>query len=109
MAQTGGSRAVARRDAVTADPKHYRVEHENDRVRVLRASYGPHEKSAMHGHPDHVVIVLNNALARFTYPDGRTEDRQMTAGQTMYMSAEDHLPENVGDQPFEVIVIELKK
>ena len=30
-------------DAAKVDPKHYKVEFENDQVRVLRISYGPHE------------------------------------------------------------------
>ena len=32
------------------------VELENERVRVLRIKYGPHEKSAMHDHPASVGI-----------------------------------------------------
>ena len=36
------------RDAVQADPQHYTVELEDDRVRVLRARYGPGEKSVPH-------------------------------------------------------------
>ena len=34
-------------DPVEVDPKHYTVEFENDRVRVLRVKFGPHEKEAM--------------------------------------------------------------
>jgi hypothetical protein len=41
-------------DPINVDPKHYKVEMENDRVRVLRIRYGPHEKSVMHGHPPSV-------------------------------------------------------
>ena len=32
-------------DATKVDPKHYKVEFENDEVRVLRITYGPGEKS----------------------------------------------------------------
>ena len=35
----------------TVDSGHYAVEMENDKVRVLRIKYGPHEKSVMHSHP----------------------------------------------------------
>ena len=34
-------------DPVTVDPKHYTVELENEKVRVVRIKYGPHEKSVM--------------------------------------------------------------
>ena len=32
-------------DAVVADPEHYTVEFENDKVRIIRIKYGPGEKS----------------------------------------------------------------
>jgi hypothetical protein len=38
-------------DPVKVDPKHYKVEFENDRVRVLRIRYGAGEKSVMHRPP----------------------------------------------------------
>jgi len=34
---------------------------ENEQVRVLRVHYGPNEKSAMHSHPNAVVIFLSDA------------------------------------------------
>jgi len=37
-------------DPVKVDPKHYKVEFENDGVRVLRVKYGAREKSVMHSH-----------------------------------------------------------
>lgn len=37
------SSAVFAEDAVIADPVHYSVEFENDRVRMIRAKYGPGE------------------------------------------------------------------
>jgi len=84
------------------------VEAENDRVRVLRVKYGPHEKSVMHGHPGVVAVFLTANNGRFTFPDGRTEERNWTAGQTMMMPAEEHLPENLSDNSLELVLIELK-
>lgn len=95
-------------DPVKVDPKHYKVELENDRVRVLRISYGPHEKSVMHSHPALVAVFVNNAHFKFTYPDGKTEEGRAEAGQVMSFPALSHLPENIGDGRFEVIAIELK-
>jgi hypothetical protein len=37
----------AGKDPVKVDSKHYSVEFENDKVRVLRIKYGPGEKSVM--------------------------------------------------------------
>ena len=95
-------------DPVLVDPEHYTVEFENDKVRVLRIKYGPHEKSVMHGHPPTVGVFLKDAQFRFGFPDGKTEEGTVQAGQVMFFDALQHLPENIGDKPFEVIAIELK-
>jgi len=95
-------------DAVEADPKHYKVEMENSQVRVLRIHYGPHEKSVMHEHPASVAIFLTDGDTKFTTPDGKTTESHFKAGQIMWEDAGKHLPENMGDKPFELILVELK-
>jgi len=95
-------------DPVQLDPRHYKVEFETDRVRVVRIKYGPREKSVMHSHPESVTVFLTDAHAKFTYPDGRTEDIQANAGSVQHMDAFSHLPESLSSKPFEVIQIELK-
>ena len=95
-------------DAVKVDPKHYKVEFENDRVRVLRISYGPGEKSVMHEHPANVAVFLTDGQVKFTQPDGKSQEFPGKAGTTAWGAGEKHLPENVGDKPFELILVELK-
>src|SRR5437867_9333685 len=95
-------------DAVKVDPKHYKVELENDQVRVLRVNYGPHEKSVMHSHPANFAVFLTDCNVRFTMPDGKTVESSVKAGQTKWDAGGKHLPENLGDAPIEVIVVELK-
>jgi quercetin dioxygenase-like cupin family protein len=95
-------------DAVKVDPKHYTVESENARVRVLRIKYGPHEKSVMHRHPPGVAVYLTDGKMKFTYPDGRSEEREAKAGQTVWTPATTHLPENVTDHDIEIILVELR-
>ena len=96
-------------DPVKVDPRHYKVEFENERVRVLRIKYGPGEKSVMHGHPESVSVFLTEAHAKFTYPDGQTEDINANAGMVQHMDAFSHLPESLSGTPFEVILVELKR
>ena len=95
-------------DPVKVDPRHYTVEFENDRVRVLRINYAPGEKSVMHSHPDSIGVFLTDTHARFTYPDGRTEDIDAKAGSVQHMHAFTHLPESTSKEPFEAILVELK-
>jgi quercetin dioxygenase-like cupin family protein len=95
-------------DPVKADSRHYTVEFENDKIRVVRIKYGAKEKSVMHSHPESVSVFLNDSKAKFTYPDGKSENIEAKAGQVMHMDAFEHDPENLGG-PFELIQIELKR
>ena len=96
-------------DPVKVDARHYTVEFENERVRVLRINYGPGEKSVMHSHPEAIAVFLTDAHHKFTYPDGRAEDINAKAGTVQHMDAFTHLPENLSKTPFEVIAVELKR
>jgi quercetin dioxygenase-like cupin family protein len=95
-------------DATKVDSKHYKVEFENSRVRVVRAKYGPHEKSVMHSHPDLVAIFQTDGRVKFTYPGGKTEERETKAGTALFTPAVKHLPENLTGGDMEVILVELK-
>ena len=95
-------------DATVVDPEHYKVEFENDQVRVLRINYGPMEKSVMHSHPEGVAVFLTDGNTKFTFPDGKTQDIKVEAGQVIWSPETEHQPENTGKEPFEVIQIEFK-
>jgi quercetin dioxygenase-like cupin family protein len=103
----GAGVAVAQ-DPTQVDAKHYKVAFENDQVRVLRITYGPHEKSVMHEHPNAIAVFLEDGHMKFTLPDGKTQDVNVKAGDSKWTPAGKHLPENQGDKPFEVVLVELK-
>jgi quercetin dioxygenase-like cupin family protein len=65
--------AVLAQDPTKVDSKHYKVEFENAKIRIVRVHYGPHEKSVMHRHPDAVAIFQQDGKVKFTYPGGKTE------------------------------------
>jgi len=97
------------RDPVKLDSKHYKVEMENDRVRVVRISYGARGKSVMHQHPRGIVIFLTEANFKFTYPDGKAEDIKGKPGEFLWFEDQwEHLPENLNNKNFEAIYVELK-
>jgi len=99
--------AVAQ-DPTAVDAKHYKVMFENDQVRVLKITYGPKEKSVMHEHPNAVAVFLVDGQIKFELADGKSQDAAVKAGQAMFTPAGKHLPQNVGDKPFEVVLVELK-
>ena len=95
-------------DPVKVDPKHHKVEFENDRVRVLRMHLGPKESSPMHEHPVNAAVWLTDARNKVTLADGKTEERPHKAGSVGYRAAEKHTVENLTDKDFEMIIVELK-
>ena len=95
-------------DPAKVDPKHCKVEFENDQVRVLRWTTGPHEKTPMHGHPAYVTINLTDNDTRFTLPDGTTKDVHAKAGETSWNAGGKHSSESLNDKPTELIQVELK-
>src|SRR4051812_43392322 len=84
-------------DPVITSPNYYKVLLENHQVRVLEYRLKPGEKEAMHSHPAGVVYVLSGARVRFTYPDGRSEERPAAAGETFWREPTTHGVENIGD------------
>jgi quercetin dioxygenase-like cupin family protein len=108
LALAGGAVNLQAQDAAKVDAKHYTVAFENDQVRVLKVHYGPGEKSTMHSHPNTVAVFLTDAKGRFTFPDGKTQDFNVKAGEALADTAKAHLPENTGDKAFDLVVVELK-
>ena len=95
-------------DETTFPGARAKVEFENDQVRVVRYRFEPGEKNGMHGHPDNVQIVLTDAKAMVTTPDGKTTPSQGKAGQVNWRPATQHSVQNVGDKPFEGVLVEMK-
>jgi hypothetical protein len=62
----------------------------------------------MHEHPDAYAIFLTDTQGKFTFPDGKTQESDQKAGSTLWTPAGKHMPENTGDKPYELILVELK-
>jgi quercetin dioxygenase-like cupin family protein len=97
-----------KQDPVQIDPKHYKVEFENDKVRVLRVTFGPHEKSPMHSHPGGMIVYLTPHHSKHTDTSGASSEMTAKAGDVQWIDNTDHLPENLASQPMELILVELK-
>jgi quercetin dioxygenase-like cupin family protein len=95
-------------DPVKTSPQYYKVLLENDQVRVLEYRLKAGEKEPMNSHPAGVVYVLRGAKLRFSYPDGRTEERSAASGETIWRDPTTHSVENVGDTEAHAIAIDLR-
>jgi quercetin dioxygenase-like cupin family protein len=101
--------SVRAQDAVKVDPKHYKIVAENERVRVLKASYAAGEKGVMHEHPDGFAVFLTDAKVRFGLPGGSTSPEvSQKAGDVVVSEAGKHVPENLGTSAMAAIVVEVK-
>jgi TonB family protein len=96
-------------DPARVDPTHHKVEFENDRARIMRGTMGPHEKTPWHDHGARVQVWLTDADIRVTSPDGKTQEVQRKAREADWSGPLRHVAENLSDQPFEVVVVELKQ
>ena len=95
-------------DPAEVDAKHYKIEFENDYVRVLRITYGPGEKSIMHEHPNAVVVMLTDGNTEMTLPDGNKIEDMSKIGDASWAPAGMHIPKNVGNEKMEAILVEIK-
>jgi len=106
-------------EATVADPGNYRVEMENEFVRVVRVKYAAHASGRMHAHPapGALIVPLTDQDVRVTGPDGSTREVHAKAGQPRWAAATPgkdlstysaHKEDNLADRPFEILRIEPK-
>ena len=91
-------------DAETADSKHYKVEFENDVVRVLRVRLDAGDSTPRHAHSAYCAIELSDSSLK----EGNGPISNSKAGEVFCGDATSHAPQNVGKALAESIVVEFK-
>ena len=91
-----GPLPVTKLDPPAVDTSHYKVDLENEYVRVLRVRFGPQEKGATHEHILNRVVVYMN------------DQGNMKADDVRMAGAATHAEENASTVPAERIAVELK-
>ena len=95
-------------DPTKVEPKHYKLDFENDRVQVVSVHYGPHEKSALHDHPGGVVVSVTAAHLRFTDEEGKTREVFAKPGEARWYPPFKHKVENLGSTTYDAVYVGLK-
>ena len=95
-------------DPTKVEPKHYKLDFENDRVQVVSVHYGPHEKSSMHEHPGGVVVVLTGGHLKFTDEKGKVKEVFAKPGEARWFAPFKHRVENVGDTSYNAVYVGIK-
>jgi hypothetical protein len=93
-------------DAVALDPERYRIDFENDRVRIVRLHFEAHERGLLVAHPPRVLVTLSDVWVKVIFADGRTDEHDAPAGLAVWLPAETLQTENTADQLLEVVLIE---
>jgi hypothetical protein len=95
-------------DPLTVEPDNWKAEVDNEAVRALRYRAGPRAKGIRHGHSDHLVVFLTNGKNLVDRPDGQTFIAVRKRGEVISAPAGEHAPENLLDEPLEVLLVERK-
>jgi hypothetical protein len=96
-------------DPVKIMPKNYRVEFENDQVRVVRVKVAPKETLRLHDHAtNRVSVTLTDQDFRITAADGTVQNPRRKAGEVAWGTPVKHTEENLGDKPVEIVMVDLK-
>jgi hypothetical protein len=90
------------------------VQFENDDVKVWKSIVIPHAPLTMHRHEHgRVIIALRGGTMKILEQSGASEAHVWETGKAYWLSANApgtmHADVNAGDQPIEVMVVELKK
>src|SRR5689334_11024587 len=102
----GSAIVLLAQDAVQVDPKHFKVEYQDVKTRVVREILGPGETAPMHSHPERVLVVVRGGKLRITDAAGKTEVADMKAGDVEHLDPSAHTVTNIGNTIFEEVSTE---
>jgi len=102
--------ATSHLDPLKVDPGHYTLEFENPQVRVLRVRIPAHGVTPMHAHAtDRVTVFLTDQNFRTKDSTGKVATVEHKAGDVAWGTPVEHSEQNLSDQPFEAVTVEIKK
>jgi len=96
------------RDPLNLDPQHYRELFQNEHVRVLQMHLAPREGTTEGQFADRLEIALSDMRATEAGVEGKTREILRDAGSVSWEKAKMHSIVNVGDQPLDSIIVELR-
>jgi uncharacterized RmlC-like cupin family protein len=109
LKNTPGTTAFGALDPVRVDPRHYKVTHDYPQARVIRVKVDGRQQIPLHEHvPNRVIVFVSDTRTRAIDEAGNAIDTNVKAGEVRWAGAAKHREENLSDQPFDVVVVELK-
>jgi len=99
--------AMSDDDPIVTNPDHYRLLWENEFVRVIEYTDEPGARTTPHVHPNSVMVTLS-AFRRRLASGGREFETTLPHGAAVWLPAQRHSGENIGDTPTHTVLVELK-
>ena len=91
------------------DPVHYKIDFENENVRVTRVRIGPRESTPLHEHSLNRIVIYLTPMDFQIDPEGKpSEHSAQKAGAVVWGVPARHTEHNLSDKAFEAVVIEPK-
>ncbi len=94
-------------DPVVSNGGKYTTIFENEHVRVLEYRDVPGDETTPHEHPNSVMYTVSSFRRRL-FSGGAEREVDMPAGRAVWLDAQEHHAQNIGDTETHVIFVELK-
>lgn len=92
-----------------ASPEIYRVVAEDEKYRVIEATWKPGQKDVWHSHPIAYQYHVTDCSMRISTPDGKSRDASPKAGSSRIAPPiESHHAENIGASDCKIVFFEPK-
>ena len=100
----------AARNPGMVDPAHFKIELDNNQVRVLRLHLGRGEKTPIYEERlERLLVPLTKAQLKTVGADGAVKTATLRPGEVQWLMPGTQADENAGDAGYEAIVVEFKK
>jgi quercetin dioxygenase-like cupin family protein len=97
-------------DPVRLDPAHYRIEIDNNQVRVLRLRLKRGGRTPLHEEPfEQLLVPLTAARLKVVGPEGKAKTVAYKQAELQWLSPGKETDENVGGGPYEALIVEFKR
>jgi hypothetical protein len=99
---------LADRDPVRVDPQHFKLDLDNEQVRVVHLSMKGSESTPMHEETELLAVCIKECHVRLSRPDGKFQDVHMQAGDARWVWEETRSEKNLSKEPLDMLLIEIR-
>lgn len=97
-------------DPLKVAPQHYKVEIDNNQVRVLRLHLEPGEKTPLHDEPfERLIVPLTAARLKVAVSEGKAKAVAYKQAELRWLLPGGEADENIGSKSYEAIIVEFKR